>query len=164
MPRFRKPHEYGRPARQNLKDLAEYLGIDLADAARVKQVAPAAPAPLIPDGQPAVPAFSTPAPVVEPEPATPPAQFELGPATGNFGQEILLPAQQPVLDVGYSGSGLPKAERHEGVPANAPYYVDLCTICQTKMFTRSPREDCCENCCYLLRDDATTARVSMESK
>jgi hypothetical protein len=168
MPRFRRPSEYAHDAR-TLKQIGNSLGIDLkevfAAADKVKQLAPpATPATPIPDNQPAVPAFSTPAPVVEPEPATPPAQFELGPATGNFGQPIEVPTQQPVLDVGYSGSGLPKAEKHPDVPANAPYYVDLCTICQTKMFTRSPREDCCENCCYLLRDDATTARVSMESK
>jgi hypothetical protein len=171
MPRYRKPHEYGRleTARQNFKNIAKDLGIDLkavfAEADKVKQLAPpAAPPTPIPDAQPAVPAFSTPPPVVEPEPATPPAQFELGPATGNFGQEILFPTQQPVLDVGYSGSGLPKAERHEGVPADAKYYIDLCIICSTKMYTRDPREDCCENCCYLLRDESTTARVSMESK
>jgi hypothetical protein len=166
MARYKTPAEYRKALKQaasmaGLNDLGEVF----VEAERLRQLAPpAAPATPIPDAQPAVPAFSTPAPVVEPEPAMPPVQFELGPATGNFGQEILFPTQQPVLDVGYSGSGLPKAEKHPDVPANAPYYVDLCTICQTKMFTRSPREDCCENCCYLLRDDATTARVSMESK
>jgi hypothetical protein len=166
MPRYRTPAEY----RKALKQAASMAGLDdlrgvFAEAAeRARLTPPAAPPTPIPDNQPMVPAFSAPAPVVEPEPATPPAQFELGPATGNFGQEILLPAQQPVLDVGYSGSGLPKAERHEGVPADAKYYIDLCIICSTKMYTRDPREDCCENCCYLLRDESTTARVSMESK
>jgi hypothetical protein len=103
-----------------------------------------------------------PAPVAEPEPA--PTQFTLGSEKGNVGQPIEIPVVQPVLDVGYSGSGLPKAEKHPAVPADAPYYVDRCTICQGRMFTRSALEDSCESCCYLLRSDSTTARVSMETK
>lgn len=168
MARFRRPSEYANDARA-LKRIGNELGINFksvfAEAAeRARLAPPAAPPTPVPDAQPAVPAFNTPAPVVEPEPATPPAQFELGPATGNFGQEILFPTQQPVLDVGYSGSGLPKAEKHSGVPANAKYYIDFCVICRGKMYTRDAREDCCENCSYLLRDESTTARVSMESK
>src|SRR5262249_32647834 len=100
----------------------------------------------------------------EPEPVPPPVQFTLGSETGNFGQAIEHPVVQPELPVGYSCSGLPKAEKHSAVPATAPYYVDRCTGCSGKMWCRDPREDICEDCAARLRDDFHGARMSMESR
>jgi hypothetical protein len=165
MPRFRRPSEYAHDAR-TLKQIGNSLGIDLkevfAAADKVKQLAPpATPATPIPDNQPAVPAFSTPAPVVEPEPA--PLLPPLGVTTGLWGQQEPIPAEQPDLrpDVGNVQGSL-KASPHPLTPKGAKWYQDYCSVCNSRMWTRAKLEDVCEECLFRLYDDYHETRVRTE--
>jgi hypothetical protein len=165
MPRFRKPSEYTHDARA-LKQIGNELGINFksvfAEAADKARLAPpAAPPTPIPDNQPALPVvdviIAPPAPV--PAPAPPP----LGVTTGLWGQQEPIPAEQPNLQVDVGNiEGSLKASPHSLTPAEAPWYRDFCSVCNSRMWTRAKLEDVCEECLFRLYDDYHETRVRAE--
>lgn len=105
--------------------------------------------------------MTQPPPPPEPPPPPPPRKMVMHP--------IQSPRvdQPPPVHGKWTWLDLPrdarKASRIPAIPDSTPVYQDLCNNCRQMMWTRSPREDICETCEFVLIDEKHRMRKEREN-
>lgn len=151
-------------ARQNLKNIAKALDIPLddifAEAAELRRKA-AKGGDASEHGTERPASLASAGPEILAATLQPPATSVPGAPTNIFNEPVEIPQEQPRS--GDHADGVRIAEADPQVPAGTPYYLDRCTGCNGEMYTRSKREDVCQTCAIVLRDEAVDGIRKMET-
>lgn len=159
-------------ARQNLKNIAKALDIPLDDIfAEAAELRRKAEKPKYEEGYPFAEAakainqhvnsIASAGPEILAATLQPPPTSVPGAPTNIFNEPVEIPQEQPRS--GDHADGVRIAEADPQVPAGTPYYLDRCTGCNGEMYTRSKREDVCQTCAIVLRDEAVDGIRRMET-
>lgn len=73
----------------------------------------------------------------------------------------ISPAPRTWLDLPHDAR---KCARLPSIPDTAPIYKDRCDNCRKEFWTRSPKEDICEHCEFVLIDEKHRLRREREAK